>query len=119
MMITMKMGMSSTRMKRRYESTPMTKVEEEDEECISSPHAPQSTTPKGNERWRRLLMAKAFPDAEIWRKRPVYALDEDRRRNVAPDHHPASLKNGRGPTMLKTPESTECPQVPDWTAAAG
>ena len=34
MMITMKMGMSSTRMKRRYESTPMTKVEEEDEECI-------------------------------------------------------------------------------------
>ena len=62
-MSTKKMGMSSTRMRSRYESLMMPKVEEEDEEWVWSPHAPQSTTPKINEGTRRLLMTKAFPDA--------------------------------------------------------
>ena len=102
----MKMGMSSTRMKSRYESLMMTKAEEEDEEWISSPHAPQSTTPKGNARERRLLMAKTSPDADIWRKRPVFALDGDQKKNVAPECHPASLKSERGPTSMT--------RIPDW-----
>ena len=50
-------------MRSHYESNMMPKEEEEDEEWISSPHAPQSTTPKINEGTRRLPMAKAFPDA--------------------------------------------------------
>ena len=58
---TMKMGMSSIRMRSRYESNMMPKEEEEDEEWILSPHAPQSTTPRINQGTRRLPMAKAFP----------------------------------------------------------
>ena len=143
MMSTMKMGMLSTRMKSRYESLMMTKAEKEDEEWISSPHAPQSTTPEGNARGRRLLMAETSPDAEIWRKRLVYASDEDRRKSVAPERHPALLKSEqgptsmkqvpdqplahpasdvrseRGPTMLTAPELTKYPSVQDSTAAEG